>query len=189
LTMNVRLSARLAPVVLLVGSAPAMLGQGPGFRPNRLAPYVPSPPPVVERMLALADVSKQDTVYDLGSGDGRIVIKAAQQFGAKAVGIEIDEKLVGKARKRIAELKLDDRVHILQKDLMEVDLSPASVVTLYLLWTSNKKIRPNLEKSLQAGSRVVSHDFLIEGWKPIKTEKLTGQGRTHTIYLYEIGKH
>lgn len=187
--MNASLAARLAPVVLIVGSTPAMLAQGPGFRPNRLAPYVPSPPPVVERMLALADVSAQDTVYDLGSGDGRIVIKAAQQFGAKAVGVEIDEKLVNQSRAQIKELKLDNKAQILHEHLMDVDLSPASVVTLYLLWTSNKTIRPNLEKGLQPGSRVVSHDFLIEGWKPIKTEKLTGQGRTHTIYLYEIGKH
>ena len=180
---------RFASVLLLVCLAPTVWAQGPGILTNRLAPYVPSPPPVVERMLTLADVSERDTVYDLGSGDGRIVVMAARQFGAQAVGVEIDEKLVEQARERIKELKLDDRARILQQDLMQVDLSPASVVTLYLLWSSNKKLRPNLEKGLQAGSRVVSHDSRIEGWKPIKTEKLTGQVRNHTIYLYEIGKH
>lgn len=189
MTIKAWFPVRFVPALLLVCVVPTVWAQRPGFGVNRLAPYVPSPPPVVERMLTLADVTEQDTVYDLGSGDGRIVVMAARQFGAQAVGVEIDEKLVDQARARIKELELDDRARILQKDLMRVDLSPASVVTLYLLWTSNKKLRPNLENGLQEGSRVVSHDFRIEGWKPVKTEKLTGQGRDHTIYLYEIGKH
>ena len=187
--MKSRLSTRLAPAVLFVGLAPAIWSQAPGIQPNRLAPYVPSPTLVVDRMLSLAGVSDTDTVYDLGSGDGRIVIMAARQFGARAVGVEIDEELVTKTRTRIKQLHLEHRVQIVQQDLMDVDLSPASVVTLYLLWTSNKKIRPNLEKGLKDGSRVVSHDFRIEGWKPVATEKLRSRGRNHTIYLYEVGKH
>lgn len=186
--MTSRFLTRLAPAVLFIGLAPAVWSQAPGIQPNRLAPYVPSPAPVVNLMLSLAGVSDKDTVYDLGSGDGRIVIMAAQQFGAKAVGVEIDEDLVAKTRDRIKELNLEDRIQIVQQDLMDVDLSPASVVTLYLLWTSNKKIRPNLEASLKEGTRVVSHDFRIEGWKPVQTEKIRGPGRNHTIYLYEVGK-
>lgn len=186
--MTSRFLTRLAPAVLFIGLAPAVWSQAPGIQPNRLAPYVPSPAPVVNLMLSLAGVSDKDNVYDLGSGDGRIVIMAAQQFGAKAVGVEIDEDLVAKTRDRIKELNLEDRIQIVQQDLMDVDLSPASVVTLYLLWTSNKKIRPNLEASLKEGTRVVSHDFRIEGWKPVQTEKIRGPGRNHTIYLYEVGK-
>jgi protein-L-isoaspartate O-methyltransferase len=186
--MKSRPFTRLAPALLFIGLAPAVWSQAPAIQPNRLAPYVPSPAPVVHRMLSLAGVSGKDTVYDLGSGDGRIVIMAAERFGAKAVGVEIDEELVMKARDRVKELRLENRVQIVQQDLMDVDLSPASVVTLYLLWTSNKKIKPNLEASLKAGTRVVSHDFQIEGWTPIQTEKLRGEGRNHTIYLYEVGK-
>jgi SAM-dependent methyltransferase len=187
--MQSRCFAQFLPAVLVLGLAPAAWAQFPGIQPNRLAPYVPSPAKVVDRMLSLAAVSDKDTVYDLGSGDGRIVIMAARQFGAQAVGVEIDEELVTKTRDRIKELNLDDSVRIVQQDLMDVDLSPASVVTLYLLWTSNKKLRPNLEKGLKEGTRVVSHDFRIEGWKPVQTEKLRGDGRNHTIYLYEVGKH
>ena len=123
--MKAWLPVRFASALLVVCIVPAVLAQGPGFGVNRLAPYVPSPPPVVERMLTLADVTEQDTVYDLGSGDGRIVVMAARQFGAQAVGVEIDEKLVDRARARIKELELDDRARILQQDLMRVDLSPA----------------------------------------------------------------
>ncbi len=153
-----------------------------------LAPYVPSPQKIVERMLELAEVKRTDTVYDLGSGDGRIIIAAAERFGAKAVGVEIDPELVQKSEARLKELSLENRAKVIQGHLLEVDLSPASVVTLYLLTSVNKMLRPNLEQSLKPGSRVVSHDFQIDGWTPIKTERVRGDGRTHMIYVYEIGK-
>jgi predicted RNA methylase len=138
-------------------------------------------------MLEAADVTKADTVYDLGSGDGRIVITAAQKFGARAVGVEIDEELVEKTRQHIKDLGIDNRVEIVHAHLMDVDFSPASVVTLYLLTSSNKMLRPKLEQSLKQGTRVVCHDFRIEGWEPVLTEKVGREGRTHTIYLYQIG--
>ena len=182
------LSNRVSIVVLVLALAPMASAQGIKIRPQRLAPYVPSPPRIVEEMLRLAGVNENDTVYDLGSGDGRIVIAAAQQFGARAVGIEIDHKLVEQTQAKLREMNLSNRVEIIEQDVMKVDLAPASVVTLYLLASSNELLRPSLERSLKPGTRVVSHDFSISGWKPSRTEKIRGGARTHTIYLYEIGK-
>ncbi len=186
--MKVSLSIRVSITVLVLALAPVSFAQRIQIRPQRLAPYVPSPPQVVEEMLKLAGVTEEDTVYDLGSGDGRIVITAAQQFGARAVGIEIDEKLVEETQARLRELKLSNRVEIIKQDAMKVDLGAASVVTLYLLTSSNEILRPNLERTLKPGSRVVSHDFRISGWTPTRTEVIRGDARTHTIYLYEVGK-
>jgi predicted RNA methylase len=124
-------------------------------------------------------------VYDLGCGDGRIIITAAQKFGARSTGVELDPELHKRTTERIRELKLQDRVKVIQGNLLEVDLSPANVVTLYLLTDSNTKLRPNLEKYLKPGSRVVSHDFQIMGWTPTRVEKLVRDSRTHTIYLYQ----
>ncbi len=158
------------------------------YDPRSMAPYVPTPPEVVERMLEMAAVNSDDTVYDLGSGDGRIIIAAARKFGARAVGIELDEDLAKQTRGRVRELNIHNRVRVVQGNLLEVDLSPASVVTVYLLTSSNMKLRPRLEQSLKPGSRVVSHDFQIMGWTPVKTGSVGGQGRSHTIYLYQVGK-
>ena len=185
--MKVRIAARrwVLPVSVLAIAAVAG-AQSPEIR--SLAPYVPSPHKIVERMLEIAEVKKTDTVYDLGSGDGRILVTAAQKFGARAVGIEIDPELAKKSEARLQELALSNRAKVIQANLLDVDLSPASVVTLYLLTSANTMLKPNLEKSLKPGSRVVSHDFQIDGWTPVKTERVRGDGRTHTIYLYEIGK-
>ena len=153
-----------------------------------LAPFVPTPQEVVEKMLQVANVKKDEMVYDLGCGDGRIIITAAQKFGARATGVELDSDLFKKAQDRIHEMKLDDRVKIIHGNLLEVDLSPANVVTLYLLTDSNTKLRPNLERYLKPGSRVVSHDFQVIGWTPAKVETVKRDSRTHTIYLYEVKK-
>lgn len=175
--------------LVIVGLAPLAWAQNSIVDPRSLAPYVPTPPKVVERMLQLAGVQETDTVYDLGSGDGRIVITAAQKFGAKAVGVELDRILVKATEDRIRELKIEDRAQILNANIFDVDLSQASVVTLYLLTSGNETVKPKLESSLKVGTRVVSHDFQIAGWVAIRSETLKGYGRDHKIYVYEIGKH
>jgi len=162
----------------------------PGARPQdfderSLAPFVPTPQEVVDKMLQVAGVKKDEMVYDLGCGDGRIIITAAQKFGARATGVELDPELHKRTSERIREHKLQDRVKVIHGNLLEVDLSPANVVTLYLLTDSNTKLRPNLERYLKPGSRVVSHDFQIIGWTPTRVEKVVRDSRTHTIYLYE----
>jgi protein-L-isoaspartate O-methyltransferase len=137
-------------------------------------------------MLELAGVSESDTVYDMGSGDGRIVIMAAQRHGAKSVGVELDAGLVKESRERVKELGLDGRVTIIEGDLLQTDLSPASVVTVYLLPSANAKLRPILEKELRPGSRVVAHDMGIPGWTPAKEEEFRTGNVIHYIYLYTV---
>jgi tRNA G37 N-methylase Trm5 len=155
-------------------------------RAKNLAPYVPSPQNVVEQMLIASGLKAGETLYDLGSGDGRIVITAARQFGARAVGVEISERLVHTANENIQRAGMAARARIIQGSLLEVDLSDADVVTLYLLTSSNDQIKPNLEKYLKPGARVVSHDFQIRGWKPVKVERALAHNREHTIYVYRM---
>ena len=157
-------------------------------RPDqRLAPYVPSPQMLVERMLQLAEVGPFDTVYDMGSGDGRILIMAAQKFGADAVGVELDEALYKKSLARVNELKLQDKVRVIHGDMLQVDLSPATVVTLYLLPSANVKLRPRMEKELKKGSWVVCHDFEVPGWEPYQVQNVIEDqnNRRHVLYLYQ----
>jgi SAM-dependent methyltransferase len=172
-------------LLLLALVAPAALAQE--VPEEKLAPFVPSPEMVVQKMLELANVKPGDVVYDLGCGDGRIIIMAAQKFGANAVGVELDDDLYKTTSGRIKELKLQDKVKIIHGDLLKVDLSPATVVTLYLLTSANEKLKPNLEKYLRKGARVVCHDYKVPGWTPEKTENLGSEQnevRHHTIYLY-----
>jgi len=153
-----------------------------------IAPFVASPLPVVRHMLKLADLKPGETFYDLGAGDGRTVIMAAQEFGARAVGVELREDLAKKALATIHELHIQDRVTIVQNDLFKVNLSPANVVFLYLTTSANDKVKPKLEKELKPGARVVSHDYEILGWKPAKTENFCENPKlgypSHTIYIY-----
>jgi len=152
---------------------------------DRFTPFVPTPHRVVEKMLELAEVGPDDTVYDLGSGDGRIVIAAAQKFGARAVGVEIDGKLCELSSEEIAKLGLQKSARIIHGDMFEVDLGPATVVTLYQLTRINKRLRPLLEKKLRRGARVVASDFEIPGWKPKKVVEVTSDvGTVYTLYLY-----
>lgn len=151
-----------------------------------LAPYVPSPPEIVEKMLEAAEVKAGDVVYDLGSGDGRVLIMAAEKFNARAVGVELSPKLVGEANQRIKEEGLEQRCKVIEGDAMEVDLRDADVVVLYLLTSSNELLRPNLEHSLRDGARVVSHDFEVLGWNPSKVVQAEAHGRIHRIYVYEM---
>ncbi len=154
--------------------------------PDTLAPSYPTPQVVVEKMLALADVKPGETVYDLGCGDGRIVITAATKFSARAVGVEIRRDIYETTLSRVTNLGLAEKVRIIHGDALKTDLSNADVVTLYLLTSSNERMRPVLEAGLKPGARVVSHDFEIRGWKPYQMEKVMVQGRPHMIYAYRI---
>jgi SAM-dependent methyltransferase len=150
-------------------------------------PYVPTPPEVVDRMLEMAQVKSGDVIYDLGSGDGRIIIQAAKRYGVKGVGIEIDADLVQKARDNAFKEKVEDLVEFRMQDALTVDVSPATVVTLYMLPEFNAKLRPIFDKELKPGSRVVSHDFVIQGWVPDKVERIKGDFlHDHTIMLFEV---
>lgn len=151
---------------------------------NSLAPNVPSPQPVIERMLELAEVRPSETVYDLGSGEGRVLITAVQRFHAKAVGVEISDELCERANSRIARLGLQNEIRLIHDDIMNVDLSPADVVVMYLMTGSNELLRPKLEQALHPGARVVSHDYEVPGWKPSKVDKTEATTRGHMIYLY-----
>jgi ubiquinone/menaquinone biosynthesis C-methylase UbiE len=185
---------RIPAICVLLLCAAALAAPGPArsqwpYDERSLAPFVPSPQEVVDKMLEMAGVKKDDMVYDLGCGDGRIIITAAQKFGAHATGVELDPELFKKTQEHIHRLKLDGQVKVIHGNLLDIDLSPATVVTLYLLTASNSKVKPNLEKYLRPGARVVSHDFEVKGWTPVKVEKITQNSRTHTIYLYEIARN
>ncbi|MFB0502148.1 MAG: cyclopropane-fatty-acyl-phospholipid synthase family protein [Candidatus Bathyarchaeia archaeon] len=155
-----------------------------------IAPYVSSPLPVVRRMLVLSELRPGELVYDLGSGDGRIVIMAAKEFEARAVGVEMREDLVKQALEKVSELNLNGRVKIVQSNMFNVDLSPADVVTLYLTTSANEKVKPKLESELRQGARVVCHDYEVLGWKPHRVDKFCENPRlgypSHTIYVYKI---
>ena len=148
---------------------------------NSLAPYVVSPQEIVNRMLELADVKPGETVYDLGSGDGRILITAVVRFKAKAVGVEISDELVKSTNDRIRRLGLDNDARVIHGSFLNVDLSPADVVTLYLATDVNEMLRPNLEKYLKDGARVVSHEYAVPGWKPKLVDKDPGAARPHDL--------
>jgi len=155
---------------------------------ENLGPAIPTPQFLVDRMLEAGRVKPGDMVYDLGSGDGRVVIAAAQKFGARAVGVELMPDLVRKARERIQSLGLADRVSIVEGSALRVDLSPADVVTMWFLTNSNDRLRPNLEKHLKIGARVVSNEFPIRGWKPTEMIQVKVGKVEHSIFVYEIGK-
>lgn len=164
--------------------SPLLLAQS--AKPQSLAPYVNSPGPIVDRMLELAHLKPGETLFDLGSGDGRVVIAAASKFGAKAVGVELSESLVRKSQQRIKEEGLEEKVSVVHANMLDADISKADVVVIYLLRDSNDLIRPKLEASLRPGTRVVSHDYEIRGWKPIAVEEADAHKRAHKIYLYEM---
>lgn len=152
-----------------------------------MAPYVPTPQEVVDRILELAEVGEGDLVYDLGSGDGRIVIAAARKYRVKAVGFEIDPGLVKTARESIKEAGLEHLVEIHEQDIRAVDLSPASVLTLYLYPAANLRLRSAIRRQLKPGSRVVSHQFAMGTWKPDRIDRITDStGITRTLYLWRI---
>ncbi len=155
---------------------------------KKLAPSVSTPMEVVERMLSLAGVQSEDVVYDLGSGDGRIVITAAKKYGARAVGFEIDRRLVKESRNNVRKAGVQDLVEIRQQDILQADLSGATVVTLYLFPEANRLLRPRLWSQLKPGARVVSNYFDMDEWVPDSIEEVLDvqTGFYHKIHLWRI---
>lgn len=150
-------------------------------------PFVRSTPEVIDRMLEMAQVKAGDLIYDIGSGDGAIIIHAAKRYGVRGVGIEIDQDLVLKARSNAFRQKVEHLVEFRLQDAFTVDVSPATVVTLYMLPEFNAKLRPILERQLKPGTRVVSHDYSIEGWVPVRVEKVKGTFvHDHEVLLFEL---
>jgi predicted RNA methylase len=153
-----------------------------------LAPFVATPTPVVRQMLILSDLKPGEVLYDLGSGDGRAVIMAAKDFGANSVGVELRDDLAKRALESIQKLDLKEKTQIIQKDIFNVNLSSANVVFLYLTTSANEKIKPKLEAELKSGTRVVSHDYEILGWKPLKVDNFCENPKlgypSHTLYVY-----
>jgi SAM-dependent methyltransferase len=150
---------------------------------NKLAPFVGSPARVVDSMLSLANVKPGETVFDLGSGDGRILVAAVKNYKAKAVGIEISPKLAAQTNQRIEREGIGSEARVIEGDLLKADLTGADVVTIYLATSLNAQLRPRLEKYLKPGARVVSHDYAVPGWKPAKVQEIDNK---HLIYLYEM---
>lgn len=149
------------------------------------APFVQTPVEVAKKMIQLADLKQGQVLFDLGAGDGRVVIMAVQETGATAVGVEMRDDLIERARSEIKRLNLEQKARMIHGDLFNVDLSEADVVTLYLTTSGNERLRPKLESELKRGTRVISHDFKVGNWKPSAVyNELLG----HTIYAYEIGR-
>ena len=170
----------LAMLVLLAACA------GPTLTDTPDSPFVPTPPAVVEEMLDLAAVTASDVVYDLGSGDGRIVFAAAKR-GARAVGIELDAKLVQDSRDRAFAQGLGDRATFVWLDVLKSDLKPATVVMLYLFPELNAKLAPKFIAELRPGTRIVSHRFPVADWKAERTLPADGLRRPYPVYYYVIG--
>jgi SAM-dependent methyltransferase len=183
------ISPRIAPIAVLAATCALFSGLAPDqTRPafaeeiKKDVPYVPTPQIVVDEMLKVASVTKNDVVYDLGCGDGRIVITAAKQHGARGVGVDIDPERIKESNENAQKAGVTERVKFMQGDLFKMDLKEATVVTLYLLPEINLKLRPKLFQELKPGTRVVSHAFDMGDWKPEKTVKVDGR----TIYYWTI---
>jgi protein-L-isoaspartate O-methyltransferase len=163
-----------------------LTAQEKAAEPEKLAPYYPTPETIVQKMLQLGGLKAGEKMFDLGSGDGRIVVMAAEKFHANAVGIELDKELYRESMDKIQSLRLQKTARIVNGDILQQDYSSADLITVYLLPMSNDKVRPILDKQLKKGTRVVAHDFEFKDWKPEKVEPIEddGEGRSHTLYLY-----
>jgi len=187
LTTMFRIVLQLSLALFLVVPTVAA-GQAPAAKrldAPQLAPYVPTPQEVVERMLTLAGVSKSDVVFDLGCGDGRIPITAARKYGARGVGVDIDPRRIAEANANAKAAGVEHLVTFKLQDVMTADVSGASVVTLYLLSASNLKLRPILTRQLKPGARIVAHSFGMGDWTPEKADSFTdADGRSRMLFLY-----
>ena len=180
-TMAVGLAASGPPRADEPAAVPSLQTSGA----QSLAPYVPTPQDVVERMLSLAAVTSQDVVYDLGCGDGRLVVTAAAKYGARGVGIDIDPERIAESEANAKKAGVEKLVTFRVQDALQVDVSPATVVTLYLLSSSNLKLRPQLTRQLRPGARIVSHAFGMGDWKPETVDTFRdANGSTRTLYLW-----
>ena len=169
-------------------SAPSFADLGRVFAQDQrsLAPFVPTPQDVVDRMLELAGVTSDDVVYDLGCGDGRIVITAAQRFRARGVGVDIDPQRIADSNANAERAGVEHLVRFIEQDAMTVDVSEATVVTLYLLSSSNLKLRPQLTSQLRPGARIVSHAFSMGDWEADQVDRFTDErGNTRTLFLWK----
>jgi SAM-dependent methyltransferase len=173
------IARRSFPVLLL---APALTRWAGAQQPNLDVPYVPTPPEVVDAMLKLADVKTGDVVYDLGCGDGRVVVTAAKEKGARGVGIDIDQERINEATENAEKAGVADRVEFRRQDLFKADIHDATVVALYLLPAINLKLRPKLWRDLKPGTRIVSHSFDMGDWKPQKQIEVSGE----VIYFWTV---
>jgi len=171
-------------ILWLLGFSLALAAQDGGG--GRLAPFYPTPEMVVDKMLELGELKPGEKMFDLGSGDGRIVIMAAQKFHADATGVELDKGLARQSSERIRKLGLEKTARVVTGDLLKQDYASADLITVYLLPLSNDKVQPLLDRALKKGARVVAHDFEFRGWTPVKTETIPddGEGRSHKLYLY-----
>ncbi len=172
--------AALLGSVLLIAVSPFVAAQWDDHGGD--VPYVPTPHDVVDAMLKLADVKAGDVVYDLGCGDGRIVIAAAKKYGARGTGIDINPERIREANENAGKEGVTDKVRFLEKNLFEADIREASVVTLYLLSDVNLRLRPKLLKDLKPGTRIVSHSFDMGDWKPEKEQTIDGR----RIYFWTV---
>ena len=168
---------------LLLISSPPLIAQWIGSGDVELDIfYVPTPYVVVEAMLQVANIGPADVVYDLGSGDGRIVISAARDYGATGIGVEIDPKYIEMARLNAAESNVTDKVTFIQADLFEIEFTDATVIALYLSDELNLRLRPKLLEDLKPGTRIVSHEFALGDWEPEKSLNING----HRVYYWVV---
>ena len=172
--------------ILLFAAFAALAQQEAPPTGEKLAPYYPTPETIVDKMLEAGQLKAGEKMFDLGSGDGRIVIMAAQKYHADATGVELDTDLVISSGNKIKKLGLQKTAHIVHGDILKQNYSSANLITVYLLPESNLKLRPILEAQLKPGTRVVAHDFGIGGWTPTRTITIPddGEGRSHTIFIY-----
>jgi len=174
--------------IVSIGAFLALVGPPVAPSTQNLAPYIATPDDVVDRMLALAQVTREDVVYDLGCGDGRIPIAAAKKYGARGVGLDLDPKLIALAQANARAAGVDARVDFRVENVLTADVSAASVVTLYLLSSSNERLRPLLVRQLKPGARIVSHAFSMgRDWPADKVDQfVSARGDEVTLYLWKI---
>jgi hypothetical protein len=189
--MKMRRSVLLSlALTVLVAVAAGAQAPAPSQAPKKPldVPYVPTNDRVVAEMLKMADVKKNDVLYDLGSGDGRIPITAAKRFGTRGVGIDIDPERIAEAKQNAITAGVTDRVRFIEGDIFDADIKEATVVTLYLLPEINLRLRPKLLADLKPGTRIVSHNYDMGDWAPLKTVTLEVSGTTHTVYYWIVPK-
>jgi SAM-dependent methyltransferase len=180
------IAAAAVGLALALVSSPLLAAPQATQTAPSLAPYVPTPRDVVDKMLELAEVKQSDVVYDLGCGDGRIVITAAEKYGARGVGIDIAPERIAESQANAKKAGVEKLVSFKLQDAMTTDVSPATIVTLYLLSASNLKLRPSLTRQLKPGARIVSHAFSMGDWEPAKVLNFEdAHGSMRTLYLWK----